>query len=102
MEGTGGEHDAQWRVGTKDLLLSDDLGKRLWTQTIGQRARSGARLRRLFPAALIEKVRKAGYNRGARMVETSWILEDNDGMRNIIETIGGQAYKTYRVYQKEL
>ena len=25
-----------------------------------------------------------------------WITEDNDGMRNIIETIGGQAYKRYR------
>ena len=31
-----------------------------------------------------------------------WILEDNDGMRNIIETIGGQAYKRYRIYEKEL
>jgi hypothetical protein len=32
----------------------------------------------------------------------SWILEDNDGMRNIIESIGGEVYKRYRVYRKPL
>jgi hypothetical protein len=32
----------------------------------------------------------------------SWILEDNDGMRNIIETLGGRAYKRYRIYEKNL
>ena len=42
------------------------------------------------------------HARGVRDVEMGWILEDNDGMRNIIETIGGVAYKRYRVYQKEL
>ena len=52
--------------------------------------------------ALIEKVRKAGYARGARMVETSWILEDNDGMRKIMEHIGGTISKRYRMYEKEL
>jgi hypothetical protein len=35
-------------------------------------------------------------------VEMGWILEDNAGMRNIIETIGGQSYKRYRVYEKTL
>ena len=52
--------------------------------------------------ALIEKVRKAGYARGARMVETSWILEDNDGMRKIMEHIGGSISKRYRMYEKQL
>ena len=51
---------------------------------------------------VIDAVRKALHARGVRDVEMGWILEDNDGMRNIIETIGGQAYKRYRVYQKEL
>ena len=32
----------------------------------------------------------------------SWILEDNAGMRNIIETIGGRQTKRYRVYEKSL
>jgi hypothetical protein len=39
---------------------------------------------------------------GIKEVELSWILEDNKGMRNIIETMGGRAYKTYRIYSKEL
>ena len=40
--------------------------------------------------------------RGALRTWRWGILEDNDGMRNIIETIGGEAYKTYRVYEKAL
>ncbi|MGB1141647.1 MAG: hypothetical protein ACPG1A_12160 [Halioglobus sp.] len=51
---------------------------------------------------VIDAVRKALHARGVTDVEMGWILEDNDGMRNIIETIGGQAYKRYRVYEKEL
>jgi hypothetical protein len=51
---------------------------------------------------VIDAVRKPLHARGVRDVEMGWILEDNDGMRNIIETIGGEAYKRYRVYQKEL
>jgi len=51
---------------------------------------------------VIDAVRKALHARGVTDVEMGWILEDNDGMRNIIETIGGEAYKRYRIYQKEL
>ena len=51
---------------------------------------------------VIDAVRQALHARGVKDVEMGWILEDNDGMRNIIETIGGQADKRYRVYEKEL
>jgi hypothetical protein len=51
---------------------------------------------------VIDAVRQAMHARGVNNVEMGWILEDNDGMRNIIETIGGQAYKRYRIYEKEL
>lgn len=34
--------------------------------------------------------------------ECSWILEDNMPMRLAIEKIGGDAYKTYRIYEKQL
>ena len=51
---------------------------------------------------VIDAVRKALHARGVKDVEMGWILEDNDGMRSIIETIGGVAYKRYRVYQKDL
>jgi len=41
---------------------------------------------------------KKGYTRG----EGSTIGEDNTKMRNDIESVGGQKYKTYRIYKKEL
>lgn len=67
--------------------------------------RQGFQHSRLGPTLafmVIDAVRKALHARGVRDVEMGWILEDNDGMRNIIETIGGVAYKRYRIYQKEL
>lgn len=51
---------------------------------------------------VIDAVRHHLVARGVEQVELSWILEDNDGMRNIIEAIGGRDYKRYRVYEKEL
>ncbi len=39
---------------------------------------------------------------GIKNVELSWILEDNTGMRKIIENISGNPYKTYRIYDKQL
>lgn len=51
---------------------------------------------------VIDAVRKALCARGVREVELSWILEDNAGMRSIIEAIGGEPYKRYRLYEKEL
>ena len=51
---------------------------------------------------VIDAVRKAMHGRGVKEVEMSWILEDNSGMRNIIETFGGELYKRYRLYEKAL
>jgi hypothetical protein len=52
--------------------------------------------------SVIVALQSALYARGARGCELSWILEDNKGMRDIIEAIGGQRYKTYRIYEKAL
>ena len=52
--------------------------------------------------ALIEACRTNAHARGVRMVETSWILEDNHGMRKIMERIGGDISKRYRMFEKEL
>ena len=49
---------------------------------------------------VIDHVRWALQGHGIREVEMSWILEDNSGMRNILDAIGSQLYKTYRLYQK--
>jgi len=60
---------------------------------------------RLGPALafrVIDAVRLELHRRGVTTVELSWVLEDNAGMRSIIESIGGRAYKRYRVYEREL
>ncbi len=52
--------------------------------------------------AVIETTRQHHKGRGAEGGELSWILEDNTRIRNIIETLGGVPYKTYRVFEKAL
>lgn len=52
--------------------------------------------------ALINEVRNTAVAAGMREVEMSWILADNMGMRNIIDTIGGRISKRYRMYSKDL
>jgi hypothetical protein len=52
--------------------------------------------------SVIMALRRYHMMRGAERVEMSWVLEDNKGMRNILETAGAKAYKTYRVYEKSL
>ncbi len=51
---------------------------------------------------VIDAVRKGMCAQGVREVEMSWILEENAGMRGIIELIGGELYKRYRIYEKEI
>ena len=66
------------------------------------RAHQHSRLGPALAFMVIDAVRGPLHARGVTEVEMSWILEDNRGMRNIIETIGGEAYKRYRVYEKDL
>lgn len=51
---------------------------------------------------VIDAVRNAMLEREVARVEMGWILEDNDGMRHIIEAIGSTIHKRYRIYQKPL
>jgi hypothetical protein len=51
---------------------------------------------------VIASVQPPGIRRGIKQIELSWILEDNKGMRKILEAIGGRVYKTYRIYSKNL
>ncbi len=58
---------------------------------------------RLGPAlafAVTEALRAPFVRRGIEDVEMSWILDNNQGMRNIIEQLGGVEYKRYRLYEK--
>ena len=51
---------------------------------------------------VIGDIEDAVIKAGIKKVELSWILEDNVGIRGIIEDFGGQVYKTYRIYSKQL
>lgn len=51
---------------------------------------------------VIDAIRRYHEGKGTVRGELSWILEDNLPMRKMIETIGGNPYKTYRIYEKEL
>jgi hypothetical protein len=51
---------------------------------------------------VIDAPRQAGIARGIQEVEMSWILEDNMAMRNILDHLGSEQYKRYRIYQKIL
>jgi len=66
--------------------------------------RSAARgvIGKLLPFLLIDAVRKEAAPMGFTHVELSWILEDNLPMRHINESLGGTAYKTYRIYEMPL
>ena len=52
--------------------------------------------------AVIEAPKKIGIAHGIREVELSWILEDNKSMRGILQNIGSEEYKRYRIYGKTL
>ncbi len=52
--------------------------------------------------AALARVRSYHVSRGTMRGELSWILEDNKRMRRMIETFGGRAYKTYRIYEREI
>lgn len=51
---------------------------------------------------VMDSVRQGLIRRKIDSVEMSWILEDNEGMKGIIEAIGGDPYKRYRIYEKTL
>ncbi|TVQ20636.1 MAG: N-acetyltransferase [Spirochaetaceae bacterium] len=38
--------------------------------------------------------------KGMQRGECSWVLEDNHAMRSAIEKMGGEVYKTYRIYEQ--
>jgi hypothetical protein len=63
-----------------------------------QKSRLGAAL-----ALMVVKALQApALRRGIKRTELSWILEDNMGMRSILDGVGAKACKRYRIYTKEL
>lgn len=95
-------------------LLPFNWAKLIWrlkrmTYTSGRIALMGVRreyarsfLGRAMPFYIFEKFRQEGERRGVERVEMSWVLESNLPMRHMGEALSGGAYKTYRLYRKEL
>jgi hypothetical protein len=67
-----------------------------------RRAYHNTRLGPTLAFMVIDAVRGHVVRHGMVDMELGWILEGNSGMRNIIESIGGIAYKRYRIYRKGL
>ena len=67
-----------------------------------RRSHHSTRLGLALAFAVCDPVRWAAHARGAQEIEMSWILEHNQGMRALAGAFGGERYKTYRMYEKEL
>ena len=52
--------------------------------------------------SVINKVRTHQMETGVTEAELSWILEDNISIQRMIESFGGERYKTYRLYERAL
>jgi GNAT superfamily N-acetyltransferase len=52
-------------------------------------------------ALLFVKMAEAALGR-YRRAEISWVLESNTMMRRTAEMLGGQVYRTYRIYEKQV
>ncbi len=53
-------------------------------------------------ALLYVESARAAFRKGYLRCEMSWILETNDMMNRILDRLGGEIYKTYRIYEKPL
>jgi len=53
-------------------------------------------------AVMLTEGFKVGIKAGFTEAEASWILEDNEAMCRLMEVFGGKAYKTYRIYEREI
>jgi hypothetical protein len=55
-----------------------------------------------FAYKIIEMVNSANMDNGVVESELSWILETNTDMLNMLTDMGGEIYKTYRIYEKAI
>ena len=67
-----------------------------------RRGKHFSRLGTVLALLLTEAMKFALLRNNMESLEMSWILEDNSGMRNILEHISAKPYKRYRVYEKQL
>jgi GNAT superfamily N-acetyltransferase len=53
-------------------------------------------------ALLYKRIWEEGRRQGYGWAEAGWVLEDNHAMRNALERMGFERYKTYRLYERAL
>jgi hypothetical protein len=53
-------------------------------------------------SAMLAKAVTSSLQLGFQRCEASWILEDNTAVQRVIALFGGEVYKRYRVYEKDL
>lgn len=70
---------------------------RLWTMGVVKEYRNLG-----IDAVFYMQTAKAALAKGYKRLEGSLILENNMMMNRIIERLGGERYKTYRIYRKPL
>ena len=58
--------------------------------------------RRGVEAAMVAETIAIALRKGYRWAEMSWILESNAPMRRVLERLGAEIYKTYRLYDLDL
>lgn len=63
---------------------------------------AGTALSAIIPALLIDELMQRGRHLPYRTIELGWVLETNTGIRNLIERIVPEPYKTHRMYEKIL
>jgi RimJ/RimL family protein N-acetyltransferase len=61
-----------------------------------------SRLGPVIALLLIEALKAPFEKRDIQALEMSWILESNTGMQAILERIGADPYKRYRLYEKTI
>ncbi len=84
-------------IGLVKLILAARKIKRLRLITLG--IKEGFRRRGIDAILYLDTIRNAhrlGYHGG----EISWTLEDNHLVNRAIESMGGQKYKVYRLYER--
>lgn len=69
---------------------------------MGVRRDVGGWLQAILPFLVVDRMRLEARKLGYEWIELSWILEDNRPMRRMIEAIGSERYKTYRLYERAL
>jgi len=67
-----------------------------------RRAWQGSALGSALAFAVVEAARARLVQDQVQILELSWILETNKGMRSILEAVNAREYKRYRIYERTL